>query len=182
MTAPPNRACCVLRRLVFFLTAISAIAVASPTDETVAQVAAGSMSFLDFQALDRPDSPNHWLIAPGGWLPRLQADAPAPVFAVLPEQLVAAWLEVVRGRPRTTIVAVSDDRLQVEVEQRSALFGFVDKISFRALPLENGQSSYLVYSRSQTGYWDIGVNRRRLLEWTAALHLAIGDDASKSAP
>ena len=177
--APLDLVSYVVRRLVFCLPVISAVAAAAPTGETVANVAADSMRLLDFDELDRPGSPNHWLIAPRGKLVQLQADSPAAVFEVSPEQLVAAWLEVVRGQPRTTIVAVSDDRLQVEAEQRSALFGFVDRISFRVVPLDSGQTSYVAYSRSQTGYWDIGVNKRRLLEWTAALRLATGDGTSR---
>lgn len=132
--------------------------------------------FLDFDTLQRPGSPNHWLIAPHGAPSQPPADAGAPVFDVTPIRLSAAWQEVVRGQPRTTIVAVSDDGLRVEAEQRSALFGFVDKISFRAMPLDGGQSTYTAYSRSLVGYWDMGVNKGRLGDWSAALRRALGDD------
>ena len=101
------------------------------------------------------------------------------MFDVPPTQLAAAWLEVLRTQPRTTVVAVSDDGLRVEAEQRSALFGFVDKISFRAMPLDHGQSTYSAYSRSLAGYWDIGVNKGRLADWSAALQRALGDDSPR---
>ena len=107
--------------------------------------------------------------------------APQPCGREAPGRLASAWLEIVRGEPRTTIVAVSDDGLRVEMEQRSALFGFVDKISFRALALalDGGKSSYLAYSRSQLGFWDIGVNKSRLVKWDAALRRAVVGDASR---
>jgi uncharacterized protein (DUF1499 family) len=127
--------------------------------------------FTDFAALDRPSRPNNWLVAPAT---ARQADARAPEFDVSAAQLAEAWKTLVQKQPRTRIVGVSDDHVQVEAEQRSAVFGFVDKISFRAIPIGAGRSTLFAYSRSQTGYWDLGVNRNRLKDWLAALQRAVG--------
>ena len=131
--------------------------------------------FVHFDTLARPSSPNTWLVAPAAAPPALSADAQAAAFNVPAEQLTAAWMEVIQRQPRTRVVAISDDRLQVEAEQCSALFGFVDKISFRAVPLGTDRATFIAYSRSQAGYWDFGVNRRRLNEWTAALGHAVAE-------
>lgn len=88
-------------------------------------------------------------------------------------------MKLIQQQPRTSIVGISDDRLQVEAEQRSAVFRFVDKISFRAVPLGADQSTFFAYSRSQVGYWDLGVNRRRLIGWTAALRYAVEPSATR---
>jgi uncharacterized protein (DUF1499 family) len=131
--------------------------------------------FVDFERLERPNSPNHWLTAPSARIPELQADAPAPRFRVNAARLAEVWVDVVRRQPRTRILGVSEDRLQIEAEQRSAVFGFVDRISFRAVALGAAESTLLAYSRSRVGYWDLGVNRRRLSDWVGALQSALGE-------
>jgi uncharacterized protein (DUF1499 family) len=81
---------------------------------------------------------------------------------------------VVESEPRTKILAVSPDGLQIEAEQRSAVFGFVDRISTRFIALEPIRSTLVAYSRSQVGYWDLGANRRRLQLWLAKLKAKAG--------
>lgn len=133
------------------------------------EVQSSVMNQLDFKSLRRPSSPNHWLVAPRDADPSLRADVVAPVLAVPAPQLVRAWTVVVEDQPRTRLLAVSKDGLQVEAEQRSAVFGFVDRISFRAVPVDQDRSTFYAYSRSQVGYWDVGVNRRRLDGWIGQL-------------
>lgn len=125
--------------------------------------------FLEFDALRRPSSPNHWLVAPMDTDASLHPDAAAPGFQLPAERLAKAWVGVVEQAPRARILGISDDGLQVEAEQRSAWFGFVDKVSFRAVTLDQESSTFFAYSRSQTGYWDFGVNRKRLSGWVEAL-------------
>lgn len=131
--------------------------------------------FIDFARLERPDSPNHWLIAPAAQAAERSAAVPAPVFRVAALRLAGAWVDVVRRQSRTRILGISEDGLQVEAEQRSAVFRFVDRISFRAVPLGAAESTLLAYSRSRVGYWDLGVNRRRLTAWVEALQSALRD-------
>lgn len=124
--------------------------------------------FLDWENLQPPDSPNNWLLAPrNGDYP--QADEIAPVFDVAPGILAAAWMAVIESRPRTEVLAVSEDGLQIEALQESALFGFTDSISSRILPLPENKSTIAIYSRSSVGYWDLGVNKRRVGNWLDAL-------------
>lgn len=136
------------------------------------RIETGSVAFADFAALQRPDSPNTWLVAPAGF-PGAAGDETAPAFPVDAVALLRAWVAVVQAQPRTTVLGLSADGLQVEAEQRSRLLGFVDRISFRAIPLAPQQSTLVAYSRSQVGFWDLGVNRNRLRQWLAALTQAV---------
>lgn len=149
------------------------LASASPDD------ALPMAEFTDFEALDRPDSPNNWLVAPASKRSTLNADAEADVFDVSASRLSELWREMVQGQPRSRVAAVSEDGLRVEAEQRSALFGFVDRVSFVAIPLDADRSTFIAYSRSQLGYWDLGVNRGRLTDWIEALRRAIGQPARR---
>lgn len=66
-------------------------------------------------------------------------------------------LEVVAALPRTTVVTKTDAYLHAE--SRSALFGFVDDVEFQLRP---AGKIIAVRSASRLGYWDLGVNRRRV--------------------
>ena len=128
--------------------------------------ATGAGMLTDLDTLQRPTSPNTWLIAPSG---SGAVDDEAPELPVPAAHLAATWQQVVAAQPRSRVTVVSSDGLQVEAEQKSALFGFVDDVSFRAVPLDAGRSTYIAYSRSRVGYWDMGVNRRRLASWIGQL-------------
>lgn len=126
------------------------------------------VAMTDFSTLNRSENPNNWLIAPASFT-AAKADETAPLFDRPADAMASAWVRVIETQPRTKILAVSADGLQVEAEQRSALFGFVDRISARFVPVQAGTSTLIAYSRSQVGYWDMGVNRERLRTWIAAL-------------
>lgn len=136
-----------------------------------ADMTAGQSQFLDFSSLQRPSSPNSYMIgtSPSG----AASDEMAPTFDVSAEQLATFWRALAEEQPRTKVRAVSEDRLQVEAEQASATFGFIDTISFRAVPVSETQSTFVAYSRSRTGYWDLGANKSRLQRWSGALRMTV---------
>jgi uncharacterized protein (DUF1499 family) len=171
---PQRRRPGALRLLAVACAAGLATLCAAPADRSGGSETPVAATFLDFEHLARPTSPNTWLVAPASAPPALRADEAAPEFSLAAADLAAAWVRVVAAQPRSRVVARSDDGLSVEAEQRSALFRFVDDVSFRAVPLAAGRSTCFVYSRSRTGYSDFGVNRRRLRDWLAALQAAAG--------
>ena len=124
--------------------------------------------FIDWNALSPPDRPNNWLLAPKSDRSARRGEV-APIFDVGPEVLASTWKQVIEEQPRVQILAVSHDGLKVEAVQRSAIFGFVDRISSRVIAMSEHQSTLAVYSRSTVGYWDLGVNRRRVQEWVLSL-------------
>lgn len=124
----------------------------------------------DWASLQRSGNPRDWLLAPPDLAPVPGTpDQAPPVFPVSAERLADAWAAVVRAQPRATIVAVSDDGLRIDAEQRSRLMGFVDRIAMRAVPVGDDRATLAVYSRATIGYYDFGVNRRRVEAWLAEL-------------
>lgn len=136
-------------------------------DQQNSEVSADVVDFINFDALVRPSSPNTWLVGPADSAP--PPDDKAPVLEVPASQLVEAWTQVIGQQPRSLVLGLSEDGLQVEAEQRSAIFRFVDRISFRAVELGPERSTFHAYSRSLTGHSDFGVNRKRLSGWISAL-------------
>jgi uncharacterized protein (DUF1499 family) len=77
------------------------------------------------------------------------------------------WPEVraaVLTLPRTRVVAEDDHDLHAEC--RSSVFGFVDDLEVQLRP---GERLLAVRSASRSGYYDFGVNRRRVESLRGAL-------------
>jgi len=82
----------------------------------------------------------------------------APFILAAPAQ--QAWnviREQISALPRTQIISVSDTYLHAEC--RSAVFGFVDDVELHLRP---DQGIIAVRSAARLGYYDFGVNRKRL--------------------
>ncbi len=159
--------------IICFVVAVSVLAPAMNACASSATEGSNStvtpVTFTDFSSLLPPDSPNNWLVAPADFSGAAKPDETAPVFDLPAGAIADAWRATIRSRPRATILASSEDGLRIEAEQKSAVFGFVDRISVRVLPLDAERSTFTAYSTSRVGYWDMGVNRGRLREWTSAL-------------
>lgn len=70
------------------------------------------------------------------------------------------------GWPRTILVEATEQAWRLEC--RSRLFGFVDDL---VLVFDDGALRIDISSIARTGYWDLGVNRRRV----EALRRALAD-------
>lgn len=112
--------------------------------------------------------PNCHLILPRSWGVG-PAHQDSPIFPVEASVLARAVAACLAKTPRTEIIARAPDGLQLEAEERSRLFRFVDRISVRAVPQGEGRSALAFFSRSRVGYWDLGVNRKRAGRLLAAL-------------
>lgn len=144
---------------------------AAPCGSVAAKDTLGMRSevpFTDFATLQPPDSPNTWLVAPAGFTEATPNET-APEFPVDASRLAEVWQKVVAAEPRTAIAGISPDGLQIEAQQRTAVFGFIDDISFRAIPAAEGHATLAVYSRARVGYWDLGANHRRVRAWLAEI-------------
>ncbi|SES90883.1 DUF1499 domain-containing protein [Oceanicella actignis] len=121
---------------------------------------------VDPLSVQRTGAPNDFLLAPPG--AAAPADGPAPVLAADPAALMAAFDAVALAQPRTRRIAGGPEALHATYVQRSALMGFPDYVSARALPVPGG-AALAVYSRSRYGRSDLGVNAARVADWLAAL-------------
>jgi uncharacterized protein (DUF1499 family) len=123
-----------------------------------------------FKTLKRPDSPNHWLVAPADFV--VKPDTVAPVFAVPVTALREACKAVVQQAKGAAIAAETDDGLHIVVT--TAIFEFKDDVHVQFIRLSPRQSTVALYSASRTGYWDLGTNRRRVEDWVTRIHALTG--------
>ncbi len=128
----------------------------------------GNISPVDWSSLQRPSSPNTYLMAPPG-LTVATVDMPAPSFCTSLESLTRRWDTMIAEQPRIEKMAETDGGLQIDYIQRTALMRFPDWITVRFVPISSDRTTLAVYSRSVYGYSDLGVNKRRVQTWLAQL-------------
>lgn len=123
---------------------------------------------LNFKTLKRPNTPNSYLVAPEGMCENAVPDATPTLFYLKnAETLKVDFLQIMQGQPRVSVL--EDEGMGLELRQKTPLMGFPDFISVRFIDLEDGKSTFAIYSRSKYGRKDFGVNRKRIELWVDLL-------------
>lgn len=124
---------------------------------------------VDFPKVRASSKPNAYLVCPKDFCQASKPDQVPENFAVSAQELMqrakALWLR----EPRVKLVHESSDTLTLRFVQRTALLKFPDTISVRFIPAGADQSTIALYSRSQIGYSDFGVNKARAKRWLKLL-------------
>lgn len=81
------------------------------------------------------------------------------------EQAMRRLKSIIKGLPRTRLVREQNNYLHVEF--RSRVFAFTDDVQFF---IPKDQQLIHVRSASRVGYWDFGVNRKRIENIRQAFH------------
>jgi uncharacterized protein (DUF1499 family) len=138
---------------------LSAFAVAACSADTAG---------VDFATLVRPSSPNTYLVCPKD---RCAAapDEEGPIYAVPAAQLFERTRTLLAAEPRTEVVQDQPQILRLVLVQRSAFFRFPDTVTLQVFPLPDGGSTLAIYSQSNYGYGDFGVNKDRVRAWIGLL-------------
>lgn len=122
-----------------------------------------------FETLERSGRPNDALACPRGFCRRAEPDIVPPVYAVSADMLQQTLHGAVTLEPLIDRVAASEETGASRYVQRSPLLRFPDTISVRTIPRGPRRATLALYSRSQIGYSDMGVNKARLTRWIALL-------------
>lgn len=132
---------------------------------------------IDAAHIARPSSPNTALAAPVGFTP--SPDIITPPYKVSADRLFALVQEVAGSQARTYQAAFYPGQLQVHYVARSAVFNFPDLIMMQVCEETPATSGLIVYSRSVYGHSDLGVNRRRVKAWLAALQAKLPSSSER---
>ena len=152
-------------RLFLFMFVLSTAGCAATAD-TERRDADGSEP-VNFQELERRESPNDYLVCPDGFCKMAKPDRIAPILQIPAADLKKRAEDHLAGLPRTEVVFASETR--IVAEQRSLIFKFPDTIDMAIIPVDRGTSTVAIYSRSRYGYYDFGANKRRVESWLDAL-------------
>lgn len=119
---------------------------------------------VDFATLVRPSSPNTYLVCPKDHC-AAAPDEEGPIYAVPATELFERARTILAAQPRTEVVQDQPATLRLVVVQRSAFFRFPDTVTLQAFALPDGGSTLAVYSQSNYGHGDFGVNKDRVHTW-----------------
>ena len=97
------------------------------------------------------------------------SDVTPPEYAVTAADLRTAFAKAISAESRLTAVATDDAAMTDRYIQRSALMRYPDTIVVQFFDRPGGRSTIALYSRSQLGKSDLGVNRARIERWLAKL-------------
>jgi uncharacterized protein (DUF1499 family) len=129
-----------------------------------------------FETLQRRTTPNDALACPGD-VCQAKSDLASPVFAVSAHDLRSAFRQAISREPRLSLVQSDDAGLTERYVQRSRLMGYPDTIVVRFFDRPGGHSTIALYSRSQLGKGDLGVNLARLQRWLNGLEAIVPPSA-----
>ena len=132
-----------------------------------------------FRKLERPDSPNTWLVAPADFV--IKPDVVAPVFGVPVSRLREAVRSMVAATELAEVIAESTDGVHLVIT--TPWLRFKDDVRVLFIPVGERRSTLAFYSASRVGYWDFGTNRRRAESWLKHLKARVnpvsGSDQGK---
>ena len=152
----------------FAAAALFAVLLAVGPEHLWAQFGPADLGPVAFETLARSSTPNDALACPAG-LCKASSDVISPEFPIGAVDLRKAFGKAIAGEPRLALVASDEAGLTDRYVQRSRLMGFPDTIVVRFFERPDGRSAIALYSRSQLGKSDLGVNRARIERWLAEL-------------
>jgi len=132
---------------------------------------------VDFATLVRPSSPNTYLVCPRDRC-TAAVDEEGPIYTVPPAQLFERVRVLLSAEPRTELVQNQPDAMRLVLVQRSAFFRFPDTVTLQVFPLPDGNATLAIYSQSNYGYGDFGVNKARVQAWIGLIDAQVARRAT----
>lgn len=170
--AQPTRAQHLVRNLLRFLLMAIVIAlvfvVVAGRDGTWRMIGGpADLGAIEFETLSRSTRPNSFLLCPPDFCKSSRPDQISPVFSVPADRLLELFRQIAMADDNVVRYDHTPD--QDRFVQRSPRLHFPDTISARFIAVDEITSTLAVYSRSQIGYSDWGVNEKRVYRWLEAL-------------
>lgn len=135
---------------------------------------------VDFKTLKRRRSPNDALACPRDFCPEHRVDFEPPVWEIPAARLRGLIAEAAAAEPGTVLVDRGEEQDRFVV--RTPLMRFPDTVVAQAIPCGDSRSTLALYSRSQIGRSDLGVNKRRLERWVERIGTLAPQERSHNSP
>ena len=120
---------------------------------------------IDFQTFRRRKTPNDALACPRGFCANAEPDIVPPLYPVSGERLRLIVAEAAMVDPDTQPIYAARWEDHDRYLARSRVFRFPDTIDVLVIEPAENQATLAIYSRSQIGRADLGVNRARIERW-----------------
>jgi uncharacterized protein (DUF1499 family) len=134
-------------------------------DMWMALLGPADLGAINFATSRRQWAPSDALACPPDTCPHAKPDIVPPVFPVAGARLRAVVTEAALADPDTELVFAERWAEHDRYLARSRVLRFSDTIDVLIVGQGEGRSTLALYSRSQIGLYDFGVNRARLRRW-----------------
>ena len=128
---------------------------------------------VDFQTFKRRATPNDALACPPDLCANAKPDLTPPVYPVSGERLRHLVAEAALADPDTQPVFAGRWDDHDRYLARSRILRFPDTIDVLVIERAENQATLALYSRSQIGLGDFGVNRARIERWLTRIGAAV---------
>ena len=118
-----------------------------------------------FEELRKTKKPNQALVCPKGLCNEKDQDRASPIYNVGVDELIEAFLKITADEKGLERVDRNDDPRSIRYVARTRLLRFPDTVRIRFFALGADRSTLAIYSQSQIGQSDLGVNLQRLNRW-----------------
>ncbi|MEP1142667.1 MAG: DUF1499 domain-containing protein [Henriciella sp.] len=126
--------------------------------------------FIIFKSLKRPPKPNTCLVAPENHCLAAEPDFTSPELSMTPRGLFSKLSEMIAAERSFGKVETDAEHLRLKFVATTGLMRFKDDVDIEVIALDEGRSTFAIYSRSRVGYSDMGANRKRVTKLIDALN------------
>lgn len=126
---------------------------------------------IDFANFTPSKKPNHAFFCPENFCPNAKRKTISPIFSLSTEELKNKLFKLILAEPRMVQVADDNENLEYRFVHHTRLMRYPDTIRIKLISLEDGKSTLAMFSESQIGYGDQGVNYKRLNRWVRLLEV-----------
>lgn len=132
---------------------------------------AADMGDIEFTTFTPSRKPNHALICPQNYCKNAKRSKLAPIFKFNVATLKQKLFAIADASKNIKIVASDDENNTYRFVEYSKLMRFPDTIRVKLITTDDGGSTLAIYSQSQIGHGDLGVNAKRINNWLQQLSL-----------
>ncbi|MEK9931684.1 MAG: DUF1499 domain-containing protein, partial [Rhodospirillaceae bacterium] len=126
---------------------------------------------IDFHNFEAPQSSNAILACPRGRCGG-SGSIQTRIYDISKEKLFFEAKGFLQALPRVSLLHSDESRLQIVAVQRSRLMGFPDTIWVQVVDVDE-KVGLIIFSRSNYGLWDAGVNIKRVKNILTSLNLKL---------
>ncbi len=131
-------------------------------------LSSGDYKPTDFTKLTTSKNPNWYLVCPEGYCPDASKFKTALTYERSRDELAARLKDIVKAEENLLIRF--EDEKSLDVVIRTPFMRWPDLVSIEFIELEDGKSSFALYSRSIYGRKDFGANKARVEKWVETLN------------
>jgi len=122
----------------------------------------------NFQHMVLPQTKNYYLVCPAKYC-NVSPNEFSPVYPVSAEDLYNAFNHVISHESRVEFTYTMPEEGQFLLVKRSLILGFPDDIAVQFIALSENTSTLAIYGKSRYGFYDFGMNKRRITQWLEQL-------------